>query len=84
MKTKAFFGPKPRPLFSALDRRKTVYLSDLAEAADIPISTLRDWLNRGDIPGMYRSAAGKGRKWRMTREAAEQWWINFQSELIRS
>jgi excisionase family DNA binding protein len=65
---------KAPPLFPALDRRKTFTLGQLAKESGIPITTLRDWVNKGQIPGAFRGGPGKGRKWRFRRESLEQWW----------
>jgi Helix-turn-helix domain len=71
-------------LFSPLDRRKTVTLSDLSEATGFATQTLREQINRGEIPGAFRSGVGKGRKWRINRAAAEQWWQGMQWQSTRS
>jgi excisionase family DNA binding protein len=70
---------KAKSLFSALHRRKTLTLGQLAELTEIPITTLRDQVNRGEIPGAFRSGPGKGRKWRFQRESIEQWWQDMHS-----
>jgi excisionase family DNA binding protein len=72
---------KPRTLFSALDRRKTVTLGDLSEETGIPLQTLRDMIARGEIPGVFRS--GPGRKWRIGRADAERWWQDMHSQPSR-
>jgi hypothetical protein len=71
---------KTKSLFSPLDRRKSVSLGDLSEATGIPIQTLRDQVNRGEIPGMFRG--GKGRKWRIGRADAERWWQEMQQTAV--
>jgi excisionase family DNA binding protein len=70
---------KTRTLFSPLDRRKSVTLGDISEASGIPLQTLRDQIARGEIPGVFRSGPGKGRKWRISRADAETWWQQMQS-----
>ena len=73
---------KAKSLFSPLDRRKSVSLGDLSEATGIPIETLRAQVNRGEIPGMFRSGTGKGRKWRLNRADAERWWQEMQQAAV--
>jgi excisionase family DNA binding protein len=62
----------PFSLFSPTDRRRTVKLSELAQLTGIPESTLREWVNRNQIPGAMRS--GKRGNWRFDRASLETWW----------
>jgi excisionase family DNA binding protein len=73
---------KAKTLFSSLDRRKTVTLGEVSEASGIPLQTLRDQINRHEIPGVFRSRAGKGRKWRINRADAERWWQEMQQSTV--
>jgi predicted site-specific integrase-resolvase len=73
---------KPKSLFSPLDRRKYVTLGQISEATEIPLSTLRDWVNKGQIRGAFRGTAGKGRKWRLSRADAELWWQEMQQQKV--
>jgi hypothetical protein len=73
---------KAKTLFSPLDRRKTVTLGDLSDASGIPLQTLRDQINRHEIPGVFRSGPGKGRKWRISRADAECWWQEMHQGVL--
>jgi excisionase family DNA binding protein len=61
-----------KPLFAPNDYRKIVTFTQLEELTGIKKTTLRKWVNDGQIPGAFR--AGKKRRWQFKREELEEWW----------
>jgi excisionase family DNA binding protein len=69
---------KVKPLFSPLDQRKVVDTAELSELSGIKISTLREWVRRGEVGGAFRTKEGV--RWQFRREALEQWWRELHQE----
>jgi excisionase family DNA binding protein len=70
------------PLFPPSDRRRTVNMPELAELTGIPLTTIRQYVARGEIPGAMRS--GKRGRWRFDRLSLEIWWPTIRkTEFVR-
>lgn len=72
---------KVQPLLSPLDKRRTLTLAEISESSGIKLATLRLWINRGEMDA-FRNGVGKGRKWMMSRAAAELWWQELHQQKV--
>lgn len=60
------------PLLNPLDKRKSVSISELAEALGVDSETVRRELKDGTIPGGFQRKSGGA--WRIRRSTIEKWW----------
>jgi predicted DNA-binding transcriptional regulator AlpA len=66
-----------KPLFSDLDRRRSIPLAEVAKVTGYPTSWLYTYAVDGTIPGARQ--AGPGKRWVFEREALERWWANLHA-----
>jgi excisionase family DNA binding protein len=64
--------PEVDTLFSPLDKRKVIAISELAELLGDDTETVRRHIIEGHIPGGFQTAPGG--KWKVRRSVIEQWW----------
>ena len=66
---------KVKPLFSPLDRRRLIPISEVALVTGFTVYTLRSYGLDGTIPGARQ--AGKGKRMSFDRDLLEIWWQEF-------
>lgn len=62
---------KNESLFSAIDRRQFVTITELAQLSGFSGGQIRTAIARNEIPGARRLGRGK---WKIPRDGAEKWW----------
>jgi excisionase family DNA binding protein len=66
---------KNESLFSAIDRRQFVTVTELAQLSGFSGGQIRTAVANGEIPGARRRKRGK---WKIPRNGAEKWWSRLQ------
>lgn len=62
-------------LFSELDRRQYLSVSDLVKLSGFSGRQIRNAAENGRIPGAMRDGLGP---WKIPRDGAQQWWANLK------